>query len=336
MSEITGRAKGGLAVASKMTPEQRKERAMKGVKAKQEKSKLPRATHFGVLNLGGNEIKCFVLDDKRRVLSGRGLTTAIGMKGRGQGVARISTNKLINSCDNDELLLAIENPIKFIGKSPKGVEEPSDGFEAIVLQEICEAILTSRDKGLATTDHDKRYAAQADILIRGFARVGIIALVDEATGYQKDRAKDELSKILEAFVAKALQPWIKTFSIEYYEQIFRLRGLKFPGNGVKRPQYFGHLTNDVIYRRLAPGVWEELKQQTEKNEKGKLKHQLHRKLTPDLGHPKLRDLLTSVVTIMKLSNDWKDFKSKLDRIHTAYNDTMPLPFDLENDTGKGF
>jgi hypothetical protein len=39
-------------------------------------------------------------------------------------------------------------------------------------------------------------------LLRGFARVGIIALVDEATGFQRDRTKDALSKILEAYIAK--------------------------------------------------------------------------------------------------------------------------------------
>jgi hypothetical protein len=259
------------------------------------------------------------------------------MKGRGQGVARISANKLINFSENNELILAIESPIKFIGKSPKGTDEPSDGFEATVLQEICEAILAARDKGLVTSEHDKRYAKQADILMRGFARVGIIALVDEATGYQKDRARDELAKILEAFVAKELQPYVRTFEVDFYENMFRLRGLPFPNGNVKRPQYFGHLTNDIVYNRLAPGVLKELKEKAAKNEKGRLKHKLFQKLTPDFGHPKLRDLVVSVTTIMKLSDRWKDFKIRLDKIHPSYNETLPLPFtDLSDDTGEGF
>jgi len=171
--------------------------------------------------------------------------------------------------------------------------------------------------------------------MRGLAHVGIIALVDEATGYQKDRAKDELARILEAFVSKELQPWVKTFPSEFYDNMFRLRGLKFPADNVKRPQYFGHLTNDIIYRRLAPGVWLELKEKSAKDEKGRLKNHLHRKLTTDIGHPKLKELVISVVTIMKLSNNWVDFKNKLDRVHAAYNETMYLPFELEGDSGKG-
>jgi len=132
-----------------------------------------------------------------------------------------------------------------------------------------------------------------------------------------------------------LQPWIKAFPADFYENMFRLRDLEYPGNGVKRPQYFGHLTNDIIYRRLAPMVWKELKEQADKDAKGRLKHRLHQKLTTDIGHPKLKELIISVTTVMKLSNHWEDFKTKLDRVHPAYNETMQLPFDLEGDNGKG-
>ena len=325
--EAKGKAKGGVARSAALSPDRRKEISMKGVEARRERATLPKATHFGDLAIGENEIRCFVLDDGRRVLSGRGLTNAIGMKGRGQGVARISANKLINSSENKDSILAIEKPIKFIGKSPKGLESASDGFEATILQEICEAILKSRDKGLATTEHDKRYVAQADILMRGFARVGIIALVDEATGYQKDRAKDALAKILESFVAKELQPYVKTFPSDYYEQLFRVYNLPYPpvGNKSWRPSFFGKITNDVIYARLAPDILPELKKAASKAEK---KSKLHQWLTNDIGHPKLREHLASIITILKLSKDHKEFKDNVDRIHTRYGSTAQIPFEL--------
>jgi hypothetical protein len=254
-NEIKGRAKGGIARADKLTPERRKEISTKALEAKGEIAKLPKATHFGTLKIGDTEMQCFVLNDGRRVISGRALTAAIGMKGRGQGAARIAGHKLIKHNNNNQLTMAIETPIKFVGKSPKGTNVPSDGYEATVLQEICESILSARDKGLLLTEQDKRYAVHADMLMRGFARVGIIALVDEATGYQRDRAKDALAKILESFVAKELQPYMKTFPPDYYEQLFRLRGLPYPPEVSNfRPQYFGKLTNDIIYKRIAPGL----------------------------------------------------------------------------------
>ena len=177
-------------------------------------------------------------------------------------------------------------------------------------------------------------AEQCETLVRGFARVGIIALIDEATGYQKDRAADSLARILEAFVAKELQPWVKTFPADYYEHLFRLRGLDYQHDTPKRPQYFGVLTNDLVYRRLAPGVLDELKR-VSKGDDGKTKHKLFQKLTQNIGYPKLREHLGSVVTIMKLSDDYADFRSKMDRIHPIYGKTLPLPFGQHEDDGKG-
>src|SRR5690606_34477435 len=75
----------------------------------------------------------------------------------------------------------------------------------------------------------------ADVLMRGLASVGIIALVDEATGFQRDRTADALAKILEEFIAKELRPWVQTFPDQFYEHLFRLRGMNFPRDRVKRP-----------------------------------------------------------------------------------------------------
>ena len=163
-------------------------------------------------------------------------------------------------------------------------------------------------------------------MIRGFARVGIIALVDEATGYQKDRARDALAKILEAYVAKELQPWIKTFDAAYYEQMFRLRGLPYPPEKQNyRPGYFGHLTNDVVYGRLAPGVLAALKEEAKKDAK---KTHMHRHLTAGFGRQELLKHLGMVVGFMKDSGNWVEFMTRLNRISPRYNDTIPLNLDV--------
>jgi len=114
------------------------------------------------------------------------------------------------------------------------------GYRADLLPKVCAVYLRARDKG-QLLDSQKSIVVACDVLVRGLAQVGIIALVDEATGYQRDRAADALAKILEAFIAKELQPWVKTFPPDYYEQLFRLRGLEYPQYTVKRPQYFGLL-----------------------------------------------------------------------------------------------
>lgn len=326
-----GKAAGGVARAAKMTPAQRSASASKAAKAKAENKKLPRATHGSAehpLTIGDIHIPCYVLEDGTRVLSQRGLQTGIGMStGGAEGGQRMAAfalsiaekSKEIKELSASSAAIAerLKNPIKF---NP-GSGRAAHGYEATVLADLCDMILGARSAGLLQKQQE-HIGAQAEILVRGFARVGIIALVDEATGYQRDRAKDALAKILEAFVAKELQPYVRTFPAEYYEEMFRLRGLPYPPDNPKfRPQYFGVLTNDVVYERLAPGLLDELKKKAQKDER---KAHLHRRLTQEVGHPRLKEHLASVVTAMKLSDDYKDFINKLNRIHPRFGDTYAL------------
>lgn len=190
--------------------------------------------------------------------------------------------------------------------SPRKYRDPRGGpirvgLEATLLPKVCEVWLSARDAE-DLTKIQVPVAERADILMRGLAHTGIIALVDEATGYQDDRPRRALAEILEAFIAKELQPWVQTFPADYYREIFRLRGLSYPTDQVRRPKYFGILTNDIVYKRLAPGVLAELKRV--KQDEGRPRDKLFQRLTQNIGYPKLREHLGSVVTIMKLSDQW--------------------------------
>lgn len=202
------------------------------------------------------------------------------------------------------------------------------GIPAEALPKICEVWIDA-DRDLLLGIRQKLIAKKADILLRGFAHVGIIALVDEATGWQDDRARDALARILEAFVSKELRKWVKTFPIEYFKEMCRLRGVPFPTEKFALPQYFGHLTNDVVYARLAPGVRRRLHELVPRDERGRLKSKLFQRLTVDVGDPKLREHLASVVALMKASDNWDGFVRILDRALPRYGD-MPLFDGLEN------
>lgn len=326
-----GKSEGGKARAKSLTADQRSEIARNAALAKAEIAKLPKATHGSTdhpLRLGPLEIPCYVLDDGRRVLSLGGMVKALGMsigsagKGEGDRLFSFATGKAISPYISESLLERMKSPVRF--QAPTG-GSAATGYEATILPDLCDAVLEARKSGVLL--HQQTHiAVQCEILVRGLARVGIIALVDEATGYQKDRAKDALAQILEAFVAKELQPYVRTFPPEYYEQLFKLRGLEYPPKNAKyRPQYFGVLTNDIVYKRLAPGLLEELKKENAKSER---KGKLHQRLTTDMGHPKLREHLASTVTIMKLSKSYPEFIEKLNMIHPRYGDSLSL--DLED------
>ena len=324
----TPQKKGGDARAKALTPAQRSEIARKAAQERWTKD-APQATHEAHITIGDLAIECAVLADGRRMISERAMTRAFGGRRGGshwkrlkQGGANLpvylSAKNYLPFINND-LIEALTQPVLY--KTLNG--NLANGLEASLLPQVCNVFLKTRDDDKL---HPSQVplSVQADIIMRGLAEVGIVALIDEATGFQRDRAHDALSKILEAFIAKELQPWVKTFPDEFYEQLFRLRGLDYPTQNVKRPQYFGHLTNDIIYKRLAPAVLDELKNSTPKTPKGRNKNHFHRRLTPDMGHPKLREHMASVITAMKLSQDYDDFKVKLDLLHPAYGESMSL------------
>lgn len=281
-------------------------------------------------------------DDETRVLSQRGLQTGIGMSisGGARGEQRLPTffEGLSNrGFDVRGLTARMRNPIRFI---PPGGGRTAYGYEATILADICDVILDARRAGNVLLPNQMHYADKCEILMRGFARVGIIALVDEATGFQRDRTANALARILEAFIAKELQRYVQTFPPDYYEQIFRLRDMEYPRDTVQRPRYFGVLTNDIVYDRLAPGVLEQLRKVNPKDEAtGRRKHKNFQWLTSNAGYPKLREHLGAVIATMRMSNDWHDFKAKLDKYYPRQGKPTQLSFDYaseeEGDTGKG-
>lgn len=342
MTEAEGRAKGGIARASNMTPEDRADAARKAAAARWERPAPKKAISGSVdrpLMIGDVAIECYVLEDGTRVITQGGMNTAIGRSARSKSsptddlsLPPILRSQVLRPFITDQLLEDAQ-PIPFDLPTSMGVNTRANGYRAEVLPQLCEAWLSARAEG-ALAKSQEPTARAAEIIVRGLARVGIIALVDEATGYQDVRARDALAKILEAYVASELQPWVKTFDVDFYKEMFRLRDLPFDPTSVARPGYFGHLTNDVVYKRVAPGVFDEIKAQRAKDDK-KRKGKFHQQLTQEVGHPKLREHIASVTTVMKLSEDWSDFKVKLDRVHPIVDASAPESLWDEDDLGTG-
>lgn len=320
------RANSGKATAEKMTAEQRKERAMKGVEKRKILAGLPKALYEGKLKIGESELDVAVLDDSSRIITQAAIFKALDRPVR--GTSRMINIPVFMDAQNlqpfiDEGLRDVINKVQYIDFNGK-IQE---GYNATIMPLVCDLYLKAREAGAIRQKTQLETAQKAEILVRSLAKVGIIALVDEATGYQEAREKNALAEILEAFVAKELQPWLKTFPDEYYKQIFRLYGLPYPPKSPQfRPGFIGTLTNEVVYERLAPELLPELKKEASKLEK---KARLHQFLTSDVGHPKLREHLASLVTLMKLSNSPDDFKQKVDMIHPKFGNTYEINFDGE-------
>ena len=206
------------------------------------------------------------------------------------------------------------------------------GYKADILPEVCEVFLQARQ---ADKLHymQEPIAARCELLIRGFARVGINALVDEATGYQYARARQALEQILEKFIATELQKWQKTFPDDFYIEMYRLRDWKYDDVvPKKRPQVIGHITNDIVYQRLAPFVLDALREVTPRDTKGRRTERFHQHLTPEEGYRTLKEHLSAVVALVKTSSNWHQFMRLLDKALPKQNGMEPLFYPDEVDS----
>jgi hypothetical protein len=335
-----GAAKGGKARAEALSPEDRREIARFAVEKRWGSRGLPRETHPGILRIGDREIPCSVLDNGLRVFSARGVSRVIGSRTKGAKATTESTGAPqlppflaspgLRAFIPNDLMAPLISPVQY---KPKHGGRSAYGYEATLLPRICGVILDAKKAG-QLSGRQQHLVDTAEVLLRGFADVGIIALVDEATGYQADRARDELQKILEAYIAKELLPWTKRFPDEFFRQIYRLHGWEYKPGTLRGPRYVGKLVNKLIYEPLPPGVLEELKEVNPPNEKGYRRYRHHQFLTEDVGHPHLNKQIIEVTALMRVADDRKTFDGLFLKAFPKRRQQLSLDYTSEEEQGS--
>jgi hypothetical protein len=330
-SEASGKAKGGFARADALTPQKRAEIAKKAARARWSDKPVPTATHAGFLDIGGVKIPVFVLEDGTRLISQRGMQTTIGMSTSGGTSGAHRTARIMEKIEDNlsvskDLSLRMKEPIVFM--PPKGGLS-AYGYEATTLIDVCQLILRADDKDMLLASQG-RYAAAAEIVIRSFAKVGIIAVIDEVTGYQGVRPQDALHVYLQKLVRKELAAWVKRFPDEFYENIYKLKGWRWPGMQKNRYSVVAHYTRDLVYERVAPGLLEELEKKSPPNEKGHRPNKLHQWLSEDVGNPMLAQHLYSLMMFQRLAINsgfgWNRYVKMVDRVLPKRGATLEIPF----------
>jgi hypothetical protein len=339
--EVLGRAKGGLARAEALTAEERSQIASTAARRRWESRleptpEMPRVLegYSNVLDLGGTKLPCAVIEGPngvQRVLSENGITNAI-LGGRSGASKRLK--KAAEEGGAHIPLFLVPRQLKpFISKDIiDGPLNPIDyvdgdrvvrGYDASVLVAVCGIWLKAREAG-ALQKQQLAKAQKAEVLTLALADTGIVALIDEATGYQDDRARDALAKIFATFLAKERQKWALTFPIDFYREIYRLRGWKFEPWNTKRPSVVAAWTDDFVYDRLAPGLTEELRVKNPVADSGRRTHKHHQWFNPERGHPKLKEHIAGVIALLRSADDWGAFKRALDRAFPKFGQTMEM------------
>lgn len=334
-----GAAKGGKARASTLTPEERQEIARRAAQARWEKmgkakeksvsdeqgtiaqvlepevhgpqvtEEMPFSMFPGTVKFGDMDIECHVLNDGRRVFTQGEVVRVLTGGTESSNLTRyLSRNPLIG---NDFSV----GPIPFRIPSNPTV---AIGSEATLLVEICERYLDARAQGLLKRSQ-LPLAAQAEIVVRACAKVGVIALIDEATGYQQVRARNALQLKLQAFIADDMQEWARMFPEEFWLELARLEGVHYSPRS--RPLRWGKYVMMFVYDAIDADVGRWLRENNPDPHFLQNHHQWFKKY----GREKVHDQIIQVIAVMKLCRDMADFKTKF--AHVFKKTPLQITFD---------
>ena len=296
--------------------------------------RLPVALYSGVLPIGDVEIDCAVLEDGTRVLSERAVHRAFGSKRGGSHWKRMKANEgganlpsFLSATNLAPFIPAplaeeLAQPVRYRVSASGNV---ANGMRAEALHDICGVWLAARrDKKLLPSQ--LHLATQAEVLMEAFGKVGIAALVDEATGYQLDRKHDALRLLLNRYIDEGLQRWIHTFPDTFFAELDRLYGN--PKTSPRsRPQYYGRFINKYVYDPIEHGYVKAELDKLNITDEGKRRARFHQWLT-DEGRTILVRQIGRVEGVMEMCTDIEHFKRVATRQKTIT--VAPYLFDEMN------
>jgi hypothetical protein len=213
----------------------------------------------------------------------------------------------------------------------EGLERHVRGLPADLVIEICQGFVRALEAGLqpesgfrALTPRQTEMAIKASMFLAACAKVGLDALIDEATGYQYDRARDALEIKLRAYLEDEMRKWERTFPNELWIEFGRLTNWR--GTVTHRPKYWGTLVMELVYDYLDADVAQWLRENAPKPRHGQNYHQW---LSAQYGLKKLVEHIWKLVGVASTCNNMAELKQKMAELHgrmpVQYTLYLPIP-----------
>ncbi len=277
--------------------------------------KIPRAMFSGVLAIGGG-LPCYVLQGGFRVFSTTGLLKSLGFKPKANADEVFKSKQI-----QPYLPPQVDRQYKGVlidFYTDKGTL--AKGYDVEGFIEICQAYSRALEEGVLTLSRHLDAANKANAILRACSKIGIIALVDEVTGYQYARAEDELQFKLKLYLSEEMRGWEKTFPDDLWIQFARLT--HWSGTPTKnRPKHWGYFVMELIYRSLDPDVAKYLKENKPEPKKGQNYHQW---FNENYGVKKLREHINRIIGMAQAADSIDELKQKV----AFYYKKEPLQLDL--------
>ena len=306
----TPQRKGGIARRDSLSPNERRRAARQAAIVRwSQVGDVPEAEYQGQLIIGERDLEVYNLGDGRRLFHKRVMGHALGLKSQGgNAFMKMISGQAIRSEIPEELVDKLSKPLIF--RAFNG--DLAHGYEAGVLIDVCQALIEARNKGLLNAKQEF-LAIQSEIIIRACAKVGINALIDEATGYSDNKRKDEYRQLFQDFLQEEYAQWRDPeYPDKFFEMIYRLYGLKRKNpDSSKHPQFFGKFIRKYIYHPLANSHGAILDLLDQKNPvvytNGGRRFKFFKFLSDEIGMPALRAHLWTTIGIGLVVSDAVSF-----------------------------
>ncbi len=288
----------------------------------------------GHLEIGEISLYCFVTKTGKRLITASDVFRAVGRTRRGESRVEgyppfIGARNIVPFIDDD--FRGLMQPVKYRATNGK----ISEAYDATVIPRVADLYIEAHDRGVLSQAQEAVYERSL-VIIRSLAKVGIAALVDEATGYQYNREAQALQKLLSAYISEDLLKWQAHFPREFYEEIYRLYGIsdKFDPMNTKHPQWIGSFTNKYVYGVFPNEVMDEIRKRNPLKMSAKKvvyrghKHFQH--LTESVGLPQLDKHLSKLIGVMMLSNNMNDFNTNFVKVFANELERKSVQDDIKN------
>lgn len=263
------------------------------------------------LLLGNSLLRCYILENMERVFTINSIQKALGYDGKSENWLTeflTTINKfipiyteLITRFNNFSLAINLFETQKL----------PIKTIESKFLLEACIAILKAKNEGFLNVSQLK-YSKAATAILENIGNSNINDLIDEATGFNlfKKNSVTQIIQYLQNQVQDSAYEWLSTVPDEFIESLMLMNESNWTDINKNR-SILAKIINDIIYSRIDNNLLEEMRVLKPKRD-----YKRKNNLKQDTEHPKLKEYITAIQSLIKASvNNWNIF---IQLINKAY------------------
>lgn len=213
----------------------------------------------GLVRIGSYELTAYVITDGKsveRVLSTRAIVGALTSENteKTSGRKRGDLDQYLERLQPD--LAAKAAATNFDFDSPTG---PAHGYCSSVLADICDAYVSAALEGKLRANQ-KHLARNAHAISSALAKVGLDALIDEATGYQAEVRAGERQHAIDRYLRDHAARYERLLCDSLIRELSRLHG--YTHGRAQPPRFIMAFVGQVYADILGPDLHKELKERS--------------------------------------------------------------------------